>query len=252
MRAGDYARDSESGIFVPRRRGVLHARPQWMGGPAFFGGVGGGNIRINMQFEGPNGSTTFTDTGTGGSTWTVGVNGGATIDTTSPLAGSSSLNFTDAVRYLQSSVYGPMNRIPPTGDWDLQFMVNGTSWSTTQTQYLVSVQDASASAAGTAFAIATIFSTGLVVLLLVLSDGTTRSVPIIGHTGLIVAATYTVLVSRRGNTVALYLNGVSQGSATYTAAINTPSGQTWRIGQPVDSAPAGFGGEFDAFTLVTY
>lgn len=40
MRAGDYERSPESGILLPRRRGVLHARPQWMCGPGFFGGSG--------------------------------------------------------------------------------------------------------------------------------------------------------------------------------------------------------------------
>jgi hypothetical protein len=38
MRAGDFESDPESGLLVPRRRGVLHARPQFMFGPAFFGG----------------------------------------------------------------------------------------------------------------------------------------------------------------------------------------------------------------------
>jgi hypothetical protein len=36
MRAGDYDRDPESGLFLPRRE--MRASPQWMAGPAFFGG----------------------------------------------------------------------------------------------------------------------------------------------------------------------------------------------------------------------
>ena len=37
IRAGDYERASDSGLMLPRRRGILHARPQYMTGPLFFG-----------------------------------------------------------------------------------------------------------------------------------------------------------------------------------------------------------------------
>jgi hypothetical protein len=39
MRAGDYERD-ESGLLLPRRRGIQRAHPQWMAGPGFFGSSG--------------------------------------------------------------------------------------------------------------------------------------------------------------------------------------------------------------------
>jgi hypothetical protein len=63
LRAGDYERDPESGLLLPRRE--LRARPQWMCGPAFFG-AGGidsyfANVTVGLHFDGTDGDTTTTD-----------------------------------------------------------------------------------------------------------------------------------------------------------------------------------------------
>lgn len=50
MRAGDFERDADSGIWLPRRRGVLHAHPQWMGAPAFFGASAAGPVSYSGAY----------------------------------------------------------------------------------------------------------------------------------------------------------------------------------------------------------
>jgi hypothetical protein len=203
--------------------------------------------RIYMDFEGANGSQVFTDIGTGASTWTWA--GSAAITTATVLAGTSSLSIPTTSSSISTS-YTTGNRIPPTGDWTLTFKVRASSaggWVQAGAgTYVISCQNSTATAAGTAFALAT-SSAGKVVV--ILSDGTTRSVIVTGATTVATNTDYTFTVTRVTNTITLLINGVSDGSGTFSGTINTPAGQSWRIGQPAFAANPSAPFFFDTFRL---
>jgi hypothetical protein len=167
--------------------------------------------RIYMDFEGANGSQVFTDIGTGASTWTWA--GSAALTTSTVLAGTSSLSIPTTSSYIETP-YTTGNRIPPTGNWSLTFKARASSaggWVQAGVgTYLLSVQNSTATAAGTAFAMATNASGKMQ---LVLSDGTTRSLILTGAT---------------------------------TLATNT----AWRIGQPTAGNNPPAPGFFDTFRLL--
>jgi hypothetical protein len=198
-----------------------------------------------MDFEGANGSTTFTDVGTAASTWTAG--GSAALTTAVILAGTSSLSIPTTSSFI-STPYNASNRVPPTGNWAITFQARSTGgWVQGGVgTVLLSCQDASATAAGTSFVFAT-NSTGRI--LIIMSDGATRSVIVTGTTVLATSTTYTFEVTRTTNTITLRINGASDGTGTFSGTVNTPVGQTWRIGQPVagNNPPASV--TFDTFRV---
>lgn len=203
--------------------------------------------RIYMDFEGANGSTTFSDIGTGASTWTAA--GSAAITTGTVLAGSSSLSIPNTTSQINTS-YTTANRIPPTGDWSMTFMARASSaggWVQGGVgTVLLSCQDVGATAAGTAFVFAT-NSSGKV--LIIMSNGTTRSTIVTGATTLATNTTYTFAITRVTNTITLLINGVSDGTGTFSGTVNTPSGGVWRIGQPVAGNNPPAPAFFDTFRL---
>ncbi len=93
MRAGDYERDEQSGLILPRRRGVLHARPQFMSGPAFFGGGDPylSSVQTLLHLEGSNGSSTYVDSSTFGRAFSA--VGTGRISTAGYKFGAASANF---------------------------------------------------------------------------------------------------------------------------------------------------------------
>jgi hypothetical protein len=201
-----------------------------------------------MDFEGTNGSTTFTDIGTGGSVWTAG--GAAALTTGTVLAGTSSLSIPTTSSYINTA-YTTANRIPPTGNWSMTFMARASSaggWVQAGVgTVLVSCQDLSATAAGTAFVFAT-NSAGKV--LIIMSNGTTRSTIVTGATTLATNTNYTFTITRVTNTITLLINAVSDGTGTFSGTVNTPSGGFWRIGQPVAGNNPPAPGFFDTFRLL--
>jgi len=227
-----------------RRREAGRRPLEFLLNPHRFGG-GASAFRIEMDFEGANGSTTFTDTGTGASTW--GFSGSAAITTGTILAGTSSLSVPTTSSFIQTA-YTTNNRVPPTGNWSLTFKIRSTGgWVQGGVGcYVLSVQDGVGIGSGTAIALAT-NSSGK--LLVILSDGTTRSVIVTGATTLATSTTYDFEVRRVTNTITFLINGVSDGSGTFSGTINTPVGRQWRIGQPEsgNNPPAPF--VFDTFRL---
>lgn len=210
-------------------------------GPALFSPA---QDIIHMVFETGNGSVVFTDTGTAASMW-AGSSSGVKCTTATVLDGISSLAISGGADYL-TSPYTTANRLPPSGNFDLQFLYLAAT--PLISVYLMSCQDASATAAGTAFAIATNSSQQLVVIL---SDGTTRSI-IVAPSALSVmtqSTKYLVKVSRRGTTISLYLNGVAAGSGTFAGAINTPIGGSWRLNKPIFGSGNSLTCYFDDFYL---
>ena len=201
--------------------------------------------RIEMDFEGANGATSFPDTGTGASVWTG--SGSAALTTGTVLAGTSSLSIPTTSSYI-STPYTTANRIPPTGNWTLTFKIRSSGgWVQGGVGcYILSCQDTIGVASGTAIALATNASGKLLV---VMSDGTTRSVIVTGATTLATNTTYDFEVRRVSNTITFLINGVSDGSGTFSGSVNSPAGRTWRIGQPEsgNNPPAAF--FFDTFRL---
>jgi hypothetical protein len=202
-------------------------------------------LAISMNFDAGDGSTTFTDLG--GSVWTIGA-GAVEISEDIVIEGASSL-FVPAAGYLKTA-YVAGNRIPADGDWRLKFKARATSWLSAGSTgaYILSVQDATPTAAGTVIAIATdSFSRPV----LVVSDGTTRSVLITGTDALTTAATVTFEVKRIGDTIDFLINDVSIGTGTFTGSFPVAADQDWRIGTPTfaDRAPVN-GMYFDTFSLV--
>jgi hypothetical protein len=232
--------------FNTRRHREPGRRPlEFLLNPYRFGGGAPITDRIYMDFEGANGSTTFTDAGTAASTWSPG--GTAALTTATVLAGTSSLSIPTTSSVI-TTPYNSSNRVPPTGNWSITFQARSTGgWVQGGVgTVLLSCQDNVASAAGTAFVFAT-NSTGRV--LIIMSDGATRSVIVTGTTVLATSTTYTFTITRTTNTITLLINGVSDGTGTFSGTVNTPVGQSWRIGLAAagNTPPAAF--VFDTFRV---
>lgn len=120
-RAGDYERDAESGLLLPRhaRRGLARVHPQFMCGPAFFGGVENdpywSSVSSLLHFNGADASTTFTDQKS--QTWTV--SGAAQIDTAqSKFSGASGLFDATTNTYIETD---SSDTVVTTGDITIEF-----------------------------------------------------------------------------------------------------------------------------------
>lgn len=193
-------------------------------------GRGGGIVDrvIDLRFESSNGSTTFTDLGSAGSTWSA--VGSAQCSTTVILDDTASLKIPSCTADAISASYTSANRIPATLNWDFRADVyTGGNWATGGTgKTLFSCQDAGATAAGTAFAFATSSSALFVIIL---SDGSTRSVIATQGSAPMGSGTkYPIIVRRRGDVISGRVNGVDF-SGSFTGSINMPgSSPVWRIG----------------------
>jgi len=209
-----------------------------------FGGPG--PKAIAMQFDSGDAQAVFTDTGTAGTTWTVG-SGAVVCSTAVVLDGVSSLFLpSGGSAYLVSSV-DARNLLPASKDFSLRFRARASSWLRPDTAgcYILSVQDGGSTGPGTQFAIATNSSQFPA---LVYSDGTTRSVA----TGTAAIPTNTNLLFelvRTGSTLALKIDGAVVVSVSFPGAFPQPA-TPWRIGAPAlaNSAPTN-GMYFDSFTL---
>lgn len=204
--------------------------------------------RIEMHFEGANGSTIYEDEGTGSSIWTA-VGTAPTLTTSSPLAGTSSLSITSGGGSGIETPINDSNRIPRYGDFSLKFKARATSWLSPASTgcYILSIQNAASTAAGTIFAVATNSSQQVI---LVYSDGTTRSVSAAGST-LPTGSTVEFEFRRVGTTLELLVNGTVQCTVTgFTGNFPLATGVMWRVGVPegATSGPTN-GMQFDDFTL---
>lgn len=199
---------------------------------------------IYMDFEGTDGAAVFLDEGAAASTWTRSGSGVA-LTTTTALDGSSSLLVTATTDYLEAD-YTSANQIPASTDWDLSFKCRAATWvSGGLGRYVLSAQGPSANASDTAIALATNASRQLQ---LIMSNGTTRSVIISGPT-LSDNTTYDILVTRRGTTMSLTVNGGTPSTGTFAGSVNFPAGRKWRIGKPEASASSASSLRFDRFRL---
>lgn len=181
------------------------------------------NTRISMAFDGVDGGSTFTDTGTGASTW-VRSGSGVTTSTEHVLAGTASLRITGSTDYLETD-YVEANRFPATADWDFSFRFRASS--NAGGLYVFSVYDASSTGAGSVFSI--------------YSDGgglepyftnAANSFVNVGRLNYSADTNYTWLLRRRGSTIDFRRDGGSPVSITFSDSIKAPSGLKWRIGKP--------------------
>lgn len=202
--------------------------------------------QIDMLFDAGNGQAVFGDSGKGGSTWTVG-SGAVVCSTAVVLTGVSSLFIpAGGAAYLTAEATAG-NLLPATKDFSLKFRAQASSWLRPDTAgcYLVSVQDAASTGAGTQFAIATNSSQFPA---LVYSDGTTRSVAA-GSAAIPTNQSVLFELARTGSTLALKINGAVAVSVSFPGAFPQPA-TPWRIGAPAGAASGPTNGMyFDSFTL---
>lgn len=249
LRAGDYERDPESGLLVPRRRGVARAHPQWMTGPGFFVGAAVASLnRIEMHFDAGNNTQTFTDSGSAGSTWAPSGSGVIT-STAHVIAGVSSLSLPTNADYLEAAT-SAANRLPATADFSVKWKARyaGALSAGGVGGYLLSIQDSGATAAGTQFAIATNSSGAL---LLIYSNGTTRTVPPAGQM-LTTATDLAFEFKRVGTTLTLLMGGSASVTVTgFSGSFPAVTTTKWRVGKPEFGTNTGLasGVFFDDFTL---
>jgi hypothetical protein len=205
--------------------------------------------RIALDFEAANNSTVFTDTGTAGSTWSRGATG-AVVTTSSPLVGAGSLFLPTQSDYIETNAVAG-NMLPASADFDLSWAASSTNWAVGGVgEYMLSVQDASATAAGTQFVVATNASTQVA---FIASNGTTRSV--VGTSTLALTGTggYSFLLTRRGNLFTLTVDGTPFISATWANNFAQPAGRKWRIGKPeFGSSNGSHQARYDVVRLIVY
>jgi hypothetical protein len=202
--------------------------------------------KIDMLFDAGNGEAVFSDSGTGASTWTVG-SGAVVCSTAEVLAGVSSLFIPAGGAPYLTAAASAGNLLPATKDFSLRFRARASSWLRPDSAgcYILSVQDAASTAAGTQFAIAT--NTNQFPAL-VYSDGTTRSVAT-GSVAIPTNATVLFELVRTGSTLALKINGAVAVSVTFSGAFPQPA-TPWRIGAPAGVAGGPTNGMyFDSFSL---
>jgi hypothetical protein len=195
------------------------------------------NARIWLDFE-----DGLQDFGTGRSVWTAQNVGESS---TLILAGNKSLRSTTSNDYLTASATSG-NMLPATADWDLEFLVHSGNWTS---RYVVSVQDTTATAAGTQFAWAT-GAGGVPVF--VLSDGATRSTIITAPGAMSINTTYAISVTRRSSTIAMTRDGSAYGSGVFAGSINQPAGRAWRIFKPEFAGSGAATAAFDRLRLRVY
>lgn len=203
---------------------------------------------IHMDFDAGNGSTTFTDSGSAGTTWTRAST--ETCTTSTILDGVSSLQIVSGGASRLTATTTSANRLPATGNFRLKFLARSSNWLKADTtgSSILSLQDSSATAAGTQFVIAVNSSS---VPLLVYSDGTTRTVATGSGGGLATAATLDFEFARDGTTLTLKIAGTTRVTVTgfsgsFPAITTTP----WVIGNNGGFASSAASGIlFDKFTL---
>lgn len=136
--------------------------------------------------------------------------------------------------------YTALNAIT-SGDFHIRFRVYlSTAPVSTNTYYLLSIQDAGASAAGTAWGVVAGLA-GTQALVAIVSDGVTRSVYGSGGAHIAAAGWYDIVLERASGTLYGYVNGTRRLSQAYSSTLNIPSGAKLRIGKPVGA----FGSNID-------
>lgn len=201
---------------------------------------------IHMDFDTGNGSTTFTDSGSAGTTWTRAST--ETCTTSTILDGTSSLNIVSGGSSYLTAASSSSNRLPASGNFRLKFLARASSWLRPDTAgaYLLSLQDSTATAAGTQFAIATNSSS---IVSLIYSDGTTRSATA-AASALATNANLAFEFHRDGSTLRLIVNSTAIVTVTGFTGNFPAATVNWRVGAPLagNSSPTN-GMIFDKFTL---
>lgn len=181
------------------------------------GRVGAGPDVIRHRFQ-----AMLVDEGFAESVWSTG--GGSMVLSTSlsPALGSW-LRITTNGSAL-STPWSAANAISGSGEWfvGFDFRMTGTITSA----YIASVQNAGATAAGTALAWVLNASNQL---LLVVSDGTTRTVHNTGKT-IVADTTYYCGTERVGNTIYPSIDGSLGTTLAFSGSLNLPAGQSLQLG----------------------
>jgi hypothetical protein len=214
---------------------------------AFSGPLAEGNdsfTKVLLHFDGPNGSTTFTDSNVGGAAHTWTASGAAQISTADFAFGGASGAFTGGTSWIRTP--DSTDFTLGSGDFaiDFRFKCNATSGTVA---WLSGQVDNAGSAASTSFAVLRQVNDKLLcyvgqgaATINVQSTTTFNSTTNTGwHQG---------ALQRRGNLLELYIDGVREASAPITGAVND-SANSVGVGVGGDIPGAGWVGFLDEFRL---
>jgi hypothetical protein len=153
-----------------------------------------------------------------------------------------------SVPYRASTDKSPGNAIT-TGDFYIGcYVYFTTAPGAGATVYMASVQDATATAAGTAWALGS-GTGGSQHLFFVYCDGTTRSLLISAATYFNAAGRYLVEAERVNGTLYTYVNGALAASVAFSSAFNVPNGGVIRFGTSLSGAANVADTYFDGFQI---
>lgn len=213
-------------------------------------GAGGGvtdpnfaNVLLLLHFDGSNGSTTFTDSSP--SPKTITANGNAAITTAQSVFGGASGNFDGTGDYLTTSAAASVWNIIG-GDFTIELWFRCTL-SGTRNKTLLSTRGTSGpNAAGWNIDIS---SANGIVMNYWDSSGASYGVTV-PDSSLAINSWHHVAFCRSGNTVRAFLDGVQQGSSTWSA---TPTvGQGLYVGRTTTINTArDFPGQIDDLRITT-
>lgn len=230
------AADTTNGAFKVTGTGAASTTIRWMGALSAVEVMGlPPEVTVIMDYEGANGSSTFTDTGSLASTWTrSGAN--VTISTANILNGTSSLQVNGSGDYLEAS--GVL--LPPTSDWELSFdfRLAGAAG-----RYIMSAVDATSTAAGSQFGVYMSQAAGsgntTNNISLFLSNGTTYTSVLTTASPVTQLTNHTMLLKRSSNVISMSIDGGTAVTAAFTGSIPQPVGRKFRIGDSENTGSDG-------------
>lgn len=202
--------------------------------------------KILLHMNGADASTTFTDVNAGGSphTWTAA--GNAQVDTADSEFGGGSALFDGTGDWITTPDHADFNL--GTSDWtmDLWFKINAAGGTILR---IAGQVDAGFTAAGSSIAVQREASN---VIRLLVSNGTSFAAGTIDslaqYTNAVNTGWHHLEVSRSGNTLYMFIDGVIQGSLAFTGTI-PDSAATFGIGSLGGFNAQPFNGWIDEFRL---
>lgn len=190
--------------------------------PVLSAGAGDPYVSSFLRADGADGSTNIVDSGGSSKTWIA--YGGAQLDTDMKAAGTASIMF-DGDAYVTTAAHEQFNYDTQPFTIDLWFAASSFPSSSNQASLIQqsdsAARDSSLGGAGLVLQGDRLFFVGSIggVTYHPLYNNTLRSEPLLLNTW------YHAAVVRNGNTVTLYLNGISQGNVTVSGSARSSSNQ---------------------------
>ena len=161
--------------------------------------------------------------------------------------GEYSFDTTSSTGYLLRGVNNPAMALPSRRPFTLRMLLRGNA--SFADKYVVSLQDATPTAAGTQFALA---FDGASRPVIVCSNGSTRSVIATASSAPSTGVWYESVFTRRGDTFEWSFDGTVYCTATYANELNHPTSQDLRFGKPLYGVNNGLTGQYDDMELLVH